>query len=197
MIGTLKLYLVLSSFALLTGCASNARVQSSYDDSLDFSGYGTYNFSSRTEIKNPDLQGELELNFSAAVEQQMRIRGLVRAENPDILINVSVDVEDVSAPPVRGTLCPRYDDYYSRRFADPYAGQGRRPMCIYTEGSVNISMLDVEANERIWKGTSRVRLDEKDRGISLVRSVMRDVDTMFNNSANRGNQSVSGLVSNH
>lgn len=182
MSGASKVFLVLISFALLTACASNARVQSSYADSLDFSHYETYNFSSRTEIEDLDLQGMLELDFSAAVEQQLTWKGLVRSDSPDILINISVDTEDVIAPPVRGTLCPRYNDYYSRRFADPYAGEGRRPMCIYTEGSVKISMLDVGSNQKIWEGTSRVRLDEKDRGLSLVRSVMRDVDTMFNGS---------------
>jgi len=175
----LRVTLIPLTFALLTACASNPRVQSNFDDSLDFSLYETYNFSNRTEIENPDLAGNLELYFSAAVEQQMLSRGLVRSDEPDILINISVDIEDVSAAPVRVNNCPSYEDYYSRSVADSYGGEGRRPMCIYSEGSIKVDMVDVGLNRTIWEGVARVRIDERDRGASLVRYIMYDVATMF------------------
>ena len=187
--------LLLISFALIMACASNPRVQSKVDDSLDFSVYETYNFGTRTEIENPDLPGTLELYFSAAVERQLLLKGLVRSDEPDILINVSVDVEDVSAAPVRANNCPRYDDYFSRRVADSYAGEGRRPMCIYTEGSIVIELVDVELNRTIGEGTSRVRMDERDRGASLVRSVSNDVAEMFGETPVRGGNPVTGMGS--
>ena len=188
-------FLLLISFALIMACASNPRVQSKVDDSLDFSVYETYNFGTRTEIENPDLPGTLELYFSAAVERQLLLKGLVRSDEPDILINVSVDVEDVSAAPVRANNCPRYDDYFSRRVADSYAGEGRRPMCIYTEGSIVIELVDVELNRTIGEGTSRVRMDERDRGASLVRSVSNDVAEMFGETPVRGGNPVTGMGS--
>ncbi len=169
----------LITLAMVTACATEPRVQSNHDGDLDFSQYEAFNFSSPTAIENPDLKGQLELYFSAAVEQQMRLKGLVRSDQPDVLINVSVDVDDVSAPPARANNCPRYDDYYSRRTADSYAGEGRRPMCIYTEGTILIDMVDVALNRKIWEGVSRVRMDDKDRGASLLRSVVTDVATMF------------------
>ncbi len=174
-----RVSLLLITFTLITACTSNPRVQSNYDDSLDFSVYETYNFSSRTEIVDSDVSGNLELYFSAAVEQQMLLRGLVRSDKPDILINVSVDVEDVSAAPVRANNCPRYEDYFSRSVADSYAGTGKRPMCIYTEGSIKVDMVDAELNRTIWEGVSLVRIDEKDRSARLARSVVDDVATMF------------------
>jgi hypothetical protein len=179
MITAAKSLLALITLAMVTACATDPRVQSKHDGSLDFSQYESFNFSSPTAIENPDLGGQLELYFSAAVEQQMRLKGLVRSDQPDILINVSVDVDDVSAPPARANNCPRYDDYYSRRSADRYAGEGRRPMCIYTEGTIMIDMVDVTLNRKIWEGVSRVRMDERDRGASLLRSVVTDVATMF------------------
>jgi hypothetical protein len=188
-------FLLLISFALIMACASNPRVQSKVDDSLDFSVYETYNFGTRTEIENPDLPDTLELYFSAAVERQLLLKGLVRSDEPDILINVSVDVEDVSAAPVRANNCPRYDDYFSRRVADSYAGEGRRPMCIYTEGSIVIELVDVELNRTIGEGTSRVRMDERDRGASLVRSVSNDVAEMFGETPVRGGNPVTGMGS--
>lgn len=188
-----KLFLLTSS-ALMMACTSNPRVQSKVDDSIDFSAYETYNFGTRTEIENPDLPGTLELYFSAAVERQLLLRGLERSDEPDILINVLVDVEDVSAPPKRALNCPRYDDYFSLRVADSYAGEGRRPMCIYTEGSIVVELVDPELNRTIAEGTSRVRMDEKDRGARLVRSVSNDVTEMFGETPVRGGNPVTGMI---
>ena len=184
---------LLISLALLTACTSNPRVQSSHDDSLDMSVYETYNFSSRTEIENPDLPGTLELYFSAAVEKQLLLKGLVKSDKPDILINVSVDLEEVTSAPVRANNCPRYNDYYSRKVADRYDGKGRRPMCIYTEGSIVVELVDAELNSTIGEGISHVRMDEKDRGASLVQSVMKDVAEMFGETPVRGGNPVSGI----
>lgn len=187
-----KLFLLISS-ALIMACTPNPRVQSKVDESIDFSIYETYNFSTRTEIEEPDLPGTLELYFSAAVERQLLLRGLERSDDPDILIGVSVDVEDASAPPKRGLNCPRYDDYYSRRVADSYAGEGRRPMCIYTEGLIVVELVDAELNRKIAEGTSRVRMDERDRGARLARSVSNDVAEMFGESPVRGGNPVTGM----
>jgi len=189
----LRVFSLLITFAFITACTSNSRVQSSHDDSLDMSVYETYNFSSRTEIENPDLPGTLEMYFSAAVERQLLLKGLVKSDKPDILINVSVDLEEVSSAPVRANNCPRYNDYYSRRVADRYDGKGRRPMCIYTEGSIVVELVDVELNRTIGEGVSQVRMDEKDRGASLVQSVMEDVAEMFGEIPVRGGNPVSGI----
>ena len=189
----LRVFSLLITFAFITACTSNPRVQSSHDDSLDMSVYETYNFSSRTEIENPDLPGTLELYFSAAVEKQLLLKGLVKSDKPDILINVSVDLEEVTSAPVRSNNCPRYNDYYSRKVADRYDGKGRRPMCIYTEGSIVVELVDAELNSTIGEGISHVRMDEKDRGASLVQSVMKDVAEMFGETPVRGGNPVSGI----
>ena len=193
----LRIFLLTITFGFVTACASDPRVQSSYDDNLDFSQFETYNFGNRTEIEDPDLSDTLELVFTAAVEQQMLLRGLVKSDKPDVLINVSVDAEDVSRAPAKpqNGNCPRYGDYNSRYSADPYAGEGKRPMCIYTEGSIKVIMVDVESSHTIWEGISRVRLDEGDRGARLVRNVQNDVAIMFGESPARNLQRPSGMFS--
>ena len=190
--------ILLPLFALLSlvACTTSPRVQSNYDDSLDFGQYRTFDFSSRTEIEKPDLAGDLELYFSAAVIRELRARGLVQSDDPDILINVSVKLEDVSRPPVRGTNCPQYEDYYSRRIADSFSGEGRRPMCIYTEGSITVELTDVAQNQPIMEGVSRVRLDKDDRDSHLLMSVSYDVATMFGRSLVRDGGPVAGPASN-
>ena len=68
-------------------------------------------------------------------------------------------------------------------------------MCIYTEGSIVIELVDVELNRTIGEGTSRVRMDERDRGASLVRSVSNDVAEMFGETPVRGGNPVTGMGS--
>lgn len=178
-----RIFLLLITFSMITACTLNPRVQANHDDGLVLSDYQTYNFSSRTEIEKPDQSEELELYFTAAVEKQLLTQGLVRSDTPDVLINVSVDLEDKSAPPIKGNNCPRYVDYYSQNRADNYDGAGRRPMCIYKEGSIKIDMVNTELNRTIFAGVSRLRLDEKDRGRRLALYAVADVATMFGDSS--------------
>ncbi len=127
--------------------------------------------------------GDLELYFSAAVVEELQARGLNKSEDPDILINVSVDLTDISRPSRKeGKICPRYEDYYSQKYDLSYGGftgESRRPMCIYAEGKITVELTDVARNQPIMEGVSRVRLDENDRGTNLQLSVGRDVATMF------------------
>ncbi len=63
-------------------------------------------------------------------------------------------------------------------------------MCIYSEGTVEVDLVDVEPGVQILKGVSRVRLDNDDRGDVLLLSVTYDVATMFGESVARNGQPV-------
>ncbi len=197
MITLSRIVLPLVALALMAACTSNPRVQSGYDSDLDFGQYKTFDFSSRTEIEDPDLAGNLELYFSAAIMQKLLTTGLVQSDDPDILINVSVEVDDVGqAPKFGGRYCPRYENYYSN-WGDLYrfAGESRPPFCIFSQGSIIVKMVDVELNRTIWEGVSLVRLDEKDRGADLLMSVSYDVAEMFGEIPVRNGKPVSWMVS--
>ncbi len=176
---------LLISLTLLIACTSNPRIQSDFDENVDFSQYKTFNFASPTEFVDPDFHELLLLTFSAAVEQQMLSRGYVKSDNPDVLFNVSVDVEDKSQAPSQTTGCPSYSIKKS-----PVAivnshyinGKGRGTFCRYTEGPIKIDLVDLNLNRTIWDGVSFVRIDERERGAFLNQFIMRDVDTMFESS---------------
>jgi hypothetical protein len=189
-------------FALLTACASNPRVQSHYDTSVDFSEYQTYNFSEQIETENPEFPELLELQFSEAVEQQMLLRGYTKADNPDVLIRVTIDVENKSRVP-KARNCPRYGDYLNRGYVQyqPYRlGSsnyqpvgGRRTMCNYTEGSITVEMIGVELKRTIWTGVSLVRIDENERNLILARYIINDANMMFENYPSRVHQQIVGI----
>ena len=155
------------------------------DGSVDFSQYKTFNFSSQTEILDSDFPDVLLLTFSAAVEEQMLSRGYVKSDNPDVLFDVSVDVEDKTQAPSQGGGCPSYsnDSILKPDAGTSYInGKGRGTFCRYTKGSIKIEMVDLKLNRTIWDGVSFVRIDERERGAYLNSFIMRDVDTMFESS---------------
>jgi hypothetical protein len=171
---------LVSALILISACASDSRVQSDFDQSMDFSQYKTYNFHSQTEMENPEFDSVVGLTFSAAVEKQLLARGYTKSDQPDILIDVSVDVEEKSRAPTPSHGCPSYSSNNSAFISTSVlAGQRRGTYCQYTEGPVKIEMVDTKLKRTIWEGTSIVRIDERERGILLSAFIVRDVETMF------------------
>ena len=171
---------LLAACALATACTSNPRVQSNYSDSLNITDYKTFGFARATEVEDPDLAETLEMYFGGAIQQQLHWRGLERSDNPDLLVVVSADLEDVSRAPVTANICPSYEDYSSRKMYR--TTESKRPMCLYSEGLVEVELVSARDNRTVLEGTSRVRLDENDRDEALLLSVMYDVATMFGGS---------------
>ena len=177
-------------FGWMTAGASGLDIKSTrvgveFDDSVDFSKYETYNFRSQEAIEDQGFNNVLELAFSAAMEREMLSRGYVKADGPDLLISVTVDVTDKTSAPHQNGRCPSYNDYYSRKPTKyfRYSGrpqarlaESRRVFCDYTEGSIKVDMVDVNEESTIWEGVSLVRIDEKERGFLSNGLVDDDVD---------------------
>lgn len=165
---------------MVSGCASNTRVHSDFDEKQDFSHFRTYNFSSATEQVDPDFHQLLGLTFSAAVEQQMTLRGYIKSDKPDMLIDVMVDVEDKSRAPNQVHACPSYTSSNNANISSSVVdGRSRGTYCRYTEGPVTITINDAEKNQALWKGYTHVRIDERERGVLLSAFISDDVRMMF------------------
>ena len=187
MIDFSKIVLPSVAITLMAACTSNPRIQSDYSDDLNFGEYKTFNFSDQVAMGVSDLASELETYVGAAVSRELNARGLATSNNSDILISVTIILEEASRPPKsqERRSCPRYEDYYSRKTSPTYGGStgaSRRPMCVYAEGQITIELMDVKRNQQLMKGVSRVRIDENDRGARLKVSVGYDVATIFGES---------------
>lgn len=181
-----KIVLASVALTLMASCTPNPRIESDYTDDRIFGGYKTFNLADTTEVKDPDVAGELELYFGASIMKELQARGLTRSDDPELLISISVALKNVSRPSTKQNRhCPRYEDYYSRKIPQNVSGVpggGRRPMCIYAEGEINIEIAPAEQDRPVMTGVSKVRLDEFDRGPRLQMAVARDVATMFGDS---------------
>ena len=192
MVKLFRVTAVLITFALISACGSTTKIHSDYDHSLDFSQYKTYGYYSPMGIKNANYSSLLGQMFRSAIDAQMLPRGYVKSSNPDILINVSARLEDktkvttMSDPHMGG-------GYYGYRggMYDPWGGYGygtSTHVSQYTEGTVNVDMVDVKQKRMIWEGVAIGRVDEKEKNDELRSDINTGVAEMFENYPFRAGQ---------
>ena len=192
MVKLFRVTAVLITFALISACGSTTKIHSDYDHSLDFSQYKTYGYYSPMGIENANYSSLLGQMFRSAIDAQMLPRGYVKSSNPDILINVSARLEDktnvttMSDPYMGG-------GYYGYRggMYDPWGGYGygtSTHVSQYTEGTVNVDMVDVKQKRMIWEGVAIGRVDEKEKNDELRSDINTGVAEMFENYPFRAGQ---------
>ena len=174
---------LLISFALLAACSSNpTKIRSDYDHSVDFSQYKTYGYYSPMGIENPNYSSLLGQMFRDAIDVQMKKRGYVQSDNPDLLFNVSARMEDKTRVTTMQNPGMYGGGYYGYRggMYDPWGGYGygtSTHVSQYTEGTVNIDMVDPKLKRMLWEGVAIGRVNDKND--NLREDVMTGVAEMF------------------
>jgi len=175
--------LMLVAVALVTACASKPTIQSDYDRSIDFSQYKTYGYFNPMGIENPNYSSLLGQLFRDAIDAQMQARGYVRSDNPDLLFNVSARLEEKTQVTTM-TDPMMYGGYYGYRggLYAPWGGYGygtTTQVSQYTEGTVNIDMVDPRLKRMLWEGVAIGRVSGKKKGAELRQEIMDGVAEMF------------------
>lgn len=178
---------------LLGACASSTTIHSDYDRSVDFSQYKTYGYFSPMGIENPNYSSLLGQHFRDAIDVQMKQRGYVKSSNPDVLFNVSARMEDktrVTTTSNPGMYGGGYGYYgYRRGMYDPWGGYGygtSTHVSQYTEGTVNIDMVDPRMKRMLWEGVAIGKVNDKND--NLRQDIMTGVAEMFENYPFRAGQ---------
>ena len=178
--------LCLSLVLLLSACSSGPSIRSDYDQSVDFSQYKTYGFFSPLGIEGPNYSTIYGSVFREAIAREMDYRGYRQSDNPDLLINVSARLQDKTQ--VRQTTSPNYygGGYYGYRrgFYDPWVGYGYSTsthVSQYTEGTVNIDVVDAAAKKMVFEGVAVGKLKENRSNEQVREAINSGVTEMFAN----------------
>ena len=147
---TFKTLLMLFTVVLaLSGCSS-LRTASDYDKNVDFSTYKTYNFYdkgiARVKLNNLDKR-----RLMAAVEAEMNAKGFVKADKPDLLVNLVVvarEKTDVYGPAYYGGW--GWGGGWGWRGG--WGGWGSNYVNQYIEGTIIIDFLDPAKKILFWHG---------------------------------------------
>ena len=194
MIKFFRVIALLITFALLTACASKPTIHADYDHSVDFSQFKTYGYYSPMGIENSNYSSLLGQMFRDAIDAQMKPRGYVLSNDPDLLINVSARMQEKTQ--VRTYSDPMMysgGGYYGYRggMYDPWGGYGygtSTHVSQYTEGTINIDMVDIDQKRMVWEGVAIGRVNEKDKNENLRQDIMDGVAEMFQNYPFRAGQ---------
>ncbi|MEN1929066.1 DUF4136 domain-containing protein [Luteimonas sp. MJ250] len=149
---------------LVTACATGPRISSDSDPRVDFSAYRTFAFYSPLAIEREGYASLVSGRMKAAARAEMESRGYRYSEQePDLWLNINAYMQqrtDVSTIPDVD-----YAYYYSYRYrgyvAMPY-WRDRTTVSRYTEGTMNIDLVDADRNTLVWEGIAvgRVRRNQ-------------------------------------
>lgn len=176
--------IVLSSIAiLLASCASKPTIESDYDRSIDFSKYKTYGFFNPMGIENPNYSSVLGAVFRDAISREMESRGYVKSDNPDLMVNVSGRMKDKTKVTTTSGY-PYGGGYYGYRRGHygAWGGYGygsTTHVSNYTEGTVNVDLVDVALKRMVWEGVAVGRVNENKTNEETRAAINSGIQEMF------------------
>ncbi|HLF30980.1 MAG TPA: DUF4136 domain-containing protein [Xanthomonadales bacterium] len=170
------------SVVLLAACASGPKIQTDYDTSVDFSSFKTYGFFKPMGIEGENYSTIFGATFRTAISREMEARGYVKSDEPDLLFNVSAQLQEKVQ--VSQYSSPGGYGYYGYRsgFYDPWGGYGwntQTHVSQYTQGTVNVDMVDRAQKRMVWEGVAIGRLNEKLTNAELRQRIDSGVTEMF------------------
>ena len=148
----------------LAACASSPTIESHYDHGANFAAYRTFGYFSPLGTDESGYATLVTQTLKAATRREMEARGYTYSEtNPDLLLNFNAKL----AQQVRVTQFPAgppMGGYYGYR-GGFYGGWGGYYTDVdqYTEGTLNIDLVDAARRQLVWEGVAIGRVTEKHR----------------------------------
>lgn len=164
-----------ATMLLLAACASAPNTFSNADPDVDFTLYQTYGYFPTLSTDTAQYQSMVSSFLKVAVAQELDKRGLTYDEvAPQLRVNFFINTKDkikTRTVPTMGMGGGYYD--YRDPFYDSWGGYGGYETRVtqYTEGTLNIDVVDVASNKLVWEGSVVGKLSEKD-----VRNMEQTVD---------------------
>jgi len=150
-----NLYFLASLLILLIiPSCSSVDVYADYDKRTDFTNFKTYAFYKKgiDKVEISDLDKKRILR---AIEKELKAKGMVVSENPDILVNIftkSREKIDIYNNNYHGWYPWYYGYGYGYGHYGPGYGFGYTNVSSSTEGTLFIDLIDARKKELAWQG---------------------------------------------
>jgi hypothetical protein len=148
----------------LGACTTAPTIESNYDHSANFAAYRTFGYFTPLGTDKAGYATLVTQTLKDATRREMEARGYTYSEdNPDLLLNFNAKLAkqvEVSQIPVG----PPAMSYYGYR-SGFYGGWGGYYTDVnqYTEGTLNIDLVDAKRRQLVWEGVAVGRVTEKHR----------------------------------
>jgi hypothetical protein len=141
---------------LACACASGPKVRTRAAADFVPSTYRTYGFFPSQGTDRAGYATLLTQYLEAAAERELQARGYQRSEQPDLLVNFHIVARDK----VQVTSTP--NAYYGWRRAYAWGGMGySNEVRSFTEGTLNVDLVDRARNQLVWEGIAVGRITEQ------------------------------------
>ena len=175
----LKIAALLITVLGMAACSSGPELRSDLDPGTDFTRFKTYGFVRVTGTDQANYQTLVTQHFKSAVRTEMDARGYRFVEsNPDLLVNFNA----VLSEKVRVTSQPRTGMYYGYRGYGAWGGYGSyTDVRQYTQGTVNIDLIDASRQQLVWEGVAvgTVRESDKDEIRQRIAGVVAQIMNQY------------------
>lgn len=165
--GTIRYWVMLVALIDgLAGCAAQRPlIRSDFNRAIDFKRYHTFGFFEKLATDDDRYETLITRYLKGAVTREMKSRGYTYLEkDPDLLVNFNVKLEEKQY--VRTTSYPYgYYGYYGYRWGYYGAWGGYDYYSYtyeYTEGTLNIDLVDRVRRQMVWEGVAIGRVKKKD-----------------------------------
>lgn len=149
---------------VLAGCSSSPKILTHYAEHIDFTQYQTFSFYDPIADQKQAYSTLLDKYIRSGVTKELEKRGLKQVEEGDIKISFNVHKKER----IQSTTVPAtYGGYYGYRGVYGYnmsygMGYGSETsISQYTEGTLNIDVVDRAQKQLIWEGAAIGRLSSE------------------------------------
>lgn len=171
------LAMIIGSLALVA-CASAPVITSNYDHKTDFSTYRTFGYIEPLGTDVAGYQSLVTQTMKDATRQELESRGYTyAATGADLLINFNAKLTQQTQFTQAPASPPMYYGY-RRGFYSGWGGYGYDTQVTqYTEGTLNVDIVDAARKQLVWEGVAVGRVTEKqtqDR-VTAINSAVKDM----------------------
>ena len=163
---------------LLAACESGPTIRADGDPSVDFTAYKTFGFFDQLSTDKSKYATMLTGRLKDATRAELTKRGYQEAQQPQLLVNFSTNVENRSE--VNSTGASASYGFYGYR-GGMYGAWGGYPQDVYTthyqQGTLAIDLVDSTKKQLVWQGIAEARLTQKmlDNPGAAIGSVVADI----------------------
>lgn len=179
----LKRAVTIVAILSLTACASGPKMFTDHDPTVDFTKYRTFGFFSPMNIEGENYSTLYGESFRRAIGREMNRLGYVEADDPDLAVNVSARLsEKTDVTVTQDAYMGGYYYGYRRGYYDPWMNYGwgtTTHVNQYTEGTVNIDVIDTSRKTMVWEGVIIGRLKDNRSNAEVRAAIDEAVTRMF------------------
>ena len=145
---------------LLGACASRPVITTDADPAADFARYRTFAFYEPLAVEDKGYSTPSSQRMKASTRREMEARGYVYDEsNPDLRVNINAYISErqsvVSTPQLQQRL---YYNYRANAYVSSAYFVNRTDVYNYTEGTVNVDVVDAARKQLVWEGVAVGRM---------------------------------------